>query len=184
MVQLLCVVPLQPRRRRRAVGVSSQDPSSAYAMTSESVYSAPVSHVGRELEHGQLPCIIPRRGMGLRASIHVNLFVLCKPVRVHLLDEQPLGYMKTIVKSYFHSVEDVLFSSLSPFCILPPLHACTHTRYASSLRQLKKHALVLSFPPTITSRLAGRLQQVSSPLLSAQTLVVCLWLCHSLWLCH
>lgn len=49
MVQLhvLCVVSLQPRRRRRALEVSSQDPSSAYAMTSESVYSAPVSHVHR-----------------------------------------------------------------------------------------------------------------------------------------
>ena len=47
MVQLLCVVSLQPRRRRRALVVSSQDPSSVYAMTSESVYSAPVSHVHR-----------------------------------------------------------------------------------------------------------------------------------------
>ena len=57
-------------------------------------------------------------------------------------------------------------------------HTHTHTqRYASSLRQLKKHALVLSFPPTITSRLAGRLQQVSSPLLSAHSR-------HSHWLYH
>ena len=48
-------------------------------------------------------------------------------------------------------------------------HTCSqHTRYAPSLRQLRQHALVLFFPPTITSRLAGRLLQVSRIHLSVQ----------------
>ena len=46
---------------------------------------------------------------------------------------------------------------LGAYCLL-------HTfivRYASSLRQLKQHCLLLYFPPIVTARLASRLHQVS-----------------------
>lgn len=39
-------------------------------------------------------------------------------------------------------------------------HCSALPRYTPSLRQLRQHALVLMFPPTLASRLASRLQQV------------------------